>query len=588
MEGIARMDFHRSYDGLRKIRDLALQLTNDLPARAHASALAKIKSLFGIAFRLFLIDARVQSLSRTTDRTRTYDLVLGGFFAFGALWNATKLPRNASLTPLLRDLPSSLVKWAAIVHPVRAPPPDDEEKRVVLALTEFYIVILQSDTQYAKSFVHANPDLASQIVELWIRFPHSFRLAAPHSDSDVDIASVVFGIVTAMCRLYVLLARPGSNPSEDDRALFTNALRAARVTKRALYDVIGPQTHYLARSVPDHMLMRGVWLHYIDVVSGLVQLPEFQPSKIPRDIIPFVIMAAGVRLEKKDYMSTAELLAFTDIICGLAHTNRPLIQAIKSGVFVVLYTLDRAPEDLRIDVSPLVRRLSAGLVHGKVLRALRHTYAPGKDLKDHSAEEKPTWRSLMRTYENFGQIHFNYCTEGLWRRSIPCQNSMGPHNEVVRFCPCGDVLYCSGSCQRMHWDRSHGYNCHVDNGPWDLKGAISLSDVVLLCCIARRCVESMRSEIGEQITTKIQEKEEGSRFARVTIVCNFANVLPSPRIECHYDITADQHAQISHETQRRIFVEGSLLLGRKVVRRRLPLTYALDYFCSLKQLLPYL
>ena len=114
------MDFHRS---LRKIRDLALQLTNDLPARAHASALAKIKSLFGVAFRLFLIDARVQSLSRTTDRTRTYDLVLGGSFAFGALWNATKLPRNAALAPLLRDLPSSLVKWAAIVHPVRAPPP---------------------------------------------------------------------------------------------------------------------------------------------------------------------------------------------------------------------------------------------------------------------------------------------------------------------------------------------------------------------------------------------------------------------------------------------------------------------------------
>uniref|UniRef100_D8QAT6 Uncharacterized protein n=1 Tax=Schizophyllum commune (strain H4-8 / FGSC 9210) TaxID=578458 RepID=D8QAT6_SCHCM len=436
-----------SYDGLRQIRDLALQLTKDLPGRAHASALAKIKSLFGVAFRLFLIDARVSSLSRTTDRTRTYDLVLGGFFAFGALWNATKLPRNAALAPLLRDLPSSLVKWAAIVHPVRAPPPDDEEKRIVLALTEFYIVILQSDTHYAKSFLHANPDMAPQIVELWIRFPHSYRLAAPHTDSDVDIASVVFGIVTAMCRLYVLLARPGSNPSEDDRALFMNALRAARVTKRALFDVIGPQTHYLARSVPDHMLMRGVWLHYIDIVSGLVQLPEFQPSKIPRDIIPFVIMAAGVRLEKKDYMSTAELLVFTDIICGLAPTNRPLVQAIKSGVFVALYTLDRAPEDFRIDVSPLVRRLSAGLVHGKVLRALRHTYAPGKDMKDHSAEEKPTWRSLMRTYENFGQIHFNYCTEGLWRRSIPCQNST-----------------------RMHWDQSHGYNCHVDNGPWDLKG----------------------------------------------------------------------------------------------------------------------
>ena len=71
MESIARMDFHRSYDGLRKIRDLALQLTNDLPARAHASALAKIKSLFGIAFRLFLIDARVQSLGTFTVRSQS-------------------------------------------------------------------------------------------------------------------------------------------------------------------------------------------------------------------------------------------------------------------------------------------------------------------------------------------------------------------------------------------------------------------------------------------------------------------------------------------------------------------------------------
>ncbi|KAI5888907.1 uncharacterized protein SCHCODRAFT_02679697 [Schizophyllum commune H4-8] len=589
MEGIVTVDFQPIYDALRKIFNLTRQLTDEVTARAHASTLAQIKSLFGVSYRK-LLKAQPVALPPGVDLTTYYNLVLGACFTFIEMWNAAERPRNAALKPLLRDVPSSLICWVALIHPARRTPPDDQEKRTIFALSKLYLVILGSEPHYAKSFLHANPDMATQILELWIRFPKSYRLAEPQDEGDVDIGSVVFGIVSGPWRLYALLADPKNNPTEGDRALFMNALRNAKITKRALFNAIHPQTLFVATSIPEDSFAAGARQHHVEGLTGLLRLPELAPSKIPRNIMPLVVTTAGFRLHKKDYHGAAALLDLADAICAAAPTIRPLIQAVRADVFRVLFDLDRVPGIPKSDLSPLVRRLSAGLVHRKVLRGLRNANAPKVELQYHAApEEKPTWRSLARNYGTMGRIHLEGCIRGGWRRLMPCKNTMGPHNRRVQICACGDAFYCSRSCQKMHWDRSHRYECCADAGVWGLKGSISLPDVVLFCCIMQNYIKNMREKIGRELVKNIAGfRREGARFVRLVLISHFTDILPAPRLECFYDLDWKGEVEVSVETQRRVLFEGIYSLGRRVVRRRLPFAYDVSYFCPFDSIRAYL
>ncbi|KAI5823944.1 hypothetical protein K523DRAFT_316156 [Schizophyllum commune Tattone D] len=589
MEGAVTIDSQRIYDSLRKILNLTRQLTDELPARAHAATLAQIKSLFAVSFRTML-KGRIVALPRGADLTAYYNLVLGACFTFIEMWTAAEHPRNAALKPLLRDVPSALVSWVSHIHPARRTPPDDQEKRTIFGLSKLYIVILSSKPQYAKAFLHANPDMATQILELWIRFPASYRLSEPQDENDIDIGSVVFGIVSGPWRLYALLADPKNDATKEDRALFMNALRSAKVIKRSLFNVIHPQTLFVATSIPEDNFAPGTRQHHVEVLIGLIRLPELEPSKIPRNIMPLLVTTAGFRLHKKDHHGAAALLSLADAICAVAPTIRPLIQAVKTDVFRVLFDLDRVPGAPKLDLSPLVRRLSAGLVHRKVLRGLRNANAPGVELQYHAApEETPTWRSLARNYGTMGRIHLEGCKRGGWRRLMPCQNTMGPHNRLVQICACGDAFYCSRSCQKMHWDRSHRIECSTDAGVWGLKGSISLPDVILFCCIMQNYIKNMKENIGRELVKNIPGfRKEGARFVRLVLISHFTDILPAPRLECFYDLDWKGEVEVSVETQRRVLFEGIYSLGRRVVRRRLPFAYDVGYFCAFDLIRDYL
>ncbi|KAL1684933.1 hypothetical protein GGG16DRAFT_129702 [Schizophyllum commune] len=150
-----------------------------------------------------------------------------------------------------------------------------------------------------------------------------------------------------------------------------------------------------------------------------------------------------------------------------------------------------------------------------------------------------------------------------------------PLNRVVNICPCGGVVHCSGSCQRMHWELVHQTQCCRDNGPWGLHGTFSLTDVTFLfdLVVEKTLLLQKNPEVREKLAAFDKKRRAGGckSMQQVCLVTDYTDVLAS-RTEVEV-----QPARSRADAQR-VFVEVAFRSGKATLRRRLPVTYPFEHF----------
>ncbi|KAL1662008.1 hypothetical protein GGF50DRAFT_59885 [Schizophyllum commune] len=161
----------------------------------------------------------------------------------------------------------------------------------------------------------------------------------------------------------------------------------------------------------------------------------------------------------------------------MSDNHHNLVRVVRAGVIHLLY--DIANVSPSINTERLCSQLAAGLWFPKVLRAFGEQNPPTKGIEAIAHDmSRPLcgYKDVLAAYKHSLKAHDRVYTE--WRYLTPCRNSQGPHdNTIRRICPCSKTLYCSGSCQRMHWRTTHKTECR--NHPWGPPaGQISLKDKI--------------------------------------------------------------------------------------------------------------
>ncbi|KAL1671589.1 hypothetical protein EV122DRAFT_226313 [Schizophyllum commune] len=582
MESTLEVQVAQSYVDLQKLHELAYLLTDDdEPQDARPLRIAQAKALFYPAFLVLLADAPSNTIPYHHD---SVDFFLFGFRTFSALCIATKRTDSASLIPMLQKLSPQIVKWTALFHPTRRRIIGGQNQRNVRAeiseLCQVYTRLLDVDPDGLRTFLRRNPDFATQVFELWLEFTNHIPLL-DRSDDQMD-GRLACLIATMVLRLQGELAAMAELETTDDKGCLLDALRRSGVTKRSLYRIIGPHILFMCRFALDPGLAPSTWGNYLLFTEGLLCLPDFEPSRIPRDVISSAVTAARFCLHRRDYISSSRLVRFIDTVCSVARDNRPLVLSIRGGIFRILHELDSAPT--KADITPFVQRMCAGIVHAKVLRAFKRHAAAFAASAVGPIRGQLTWQNVRTVYEAYQVMYYTDEDHKQWKHYISCHNSQGPHAQLVRMCPCGDAFYCSGSCQRMHWKGAHGSECRASDGPWGLGGVVSLLDIAFLFCIVRAQNTYSKANISKEICELLAHAEDRSRHEtlQVVIMTDFSTVLPRARHKVclraikSSDIPLDSSAAVLSC----IAVEATFYFGRTVATRLMPFTYPLNLFRS--------
>ncbi|KAI4518245.1 hypothetical protein K523DRAFT_228230 [Schizophyllum commune Tattone D] len=155
---------------------------------------------------------------------------------------------------------------------------------------------------------------------------------------------------------------------------------------------------------------------------------------------------------------------------------------------------------------------------------------------------------------------------------MQCTNTMGPHDQMVRICACGMAYYCSGSCQRMHW-HEHREECLENNGPWDLNGEISISDVVFTGDIVSWYISDHKDEIGHQLSKlNLLPKYRGGQPRQAVLHVDLTDLIPP--LPTHQINIQTKPASVPGV----VMVEVCLRLGNLRATRWMPFIMPLFYF----------
>lgn len=308
-----------------------------------------------------------------------------------------------------------------------------------------------------------------------------------------------------------ILAGRDTNPPAEDRALFVRELCRLTADTRSLYRVTAQQTSFLSRLTIDPRLLADTWSRHFGLLTDLVYLPEIRQSrlKIPRKAI-VAVMSAGRRLCAGDFKSretAGDAVGLVGTMCYVARTNHTLMHAVKAGLFDLLCELDDMLD--RRTIAQIVPLFCSCLLTAKVMHAFSQRYAFPLAVGG-PRRPSPTWRDIAETFNLYHVLYIRSFQEKSWRRSMPCWNVQGPHHDMVRICPCGAHAYCSGSCQRMHWNAGHRRECSYASfdGPCGLQGAVSLSDIIYISNIVQEYVSLARAEMAQRLEPLFEQASD--------------------------------------------------------------------------------
>ncbi|TRM55644.1 hypothetical protein BD626DRAFT_523499 [Schizophyllum amplum] len=581
-EGFTDARIAHEYRTLCVLGELANGASTEQPVYTeinHQSALTKIIDLLddndSLAFFTLVSDPPSGALAYDSDLV---SLIIISFNIVTTLSDAARFPHDRRLDLSLRSLWPHVVKWSALLHPargrlIRAPGPRDV-RRSVTAIVQLYLRIFQSpDVMYFKSFLHGNPDAVSQAFELWLRFPHYCSKSGQESTTTVHGAITLFVVLSN-----VLL---GNDATVDDCALFADELLLTLGDLRTLYRAISRQTSLLAKLTTKSAIIRGLWSNHFTLLTRclclcLQRCPERPP--IPKKVIVSTVSAAMLCVKIQAPADAASrALGLLTALCRTVSSNHPLARAIDAGVFDLLHDLGR-PADM-YDITDFAQQLSAGLFHPRVSRVLlrRHPNVPYVAPSPARVEPGhiPDWQDVALLWSMFLKPYIEaYDSRSAemktgWRYAMTCTNHHGPHNELVRVCPCAGAFYCSGSCRKMHRSK-HREVCDADQGPWGLNGAITLDDAIFTCTIARGYISCQRGTIGAQIASLGCPLQE----VHIIVLIDLYDVLPIPR----HTLETCPKIATSYFVPSVVVVDVLLRIGAARARHHVPFVYNLKYF----------
>ena len=171
----------------------------------------------------------------------------------------------------------------------------------------------------------------------------------------------------------------------------------------------------------------------------------------------------------------------------------------------------------------------------------------------------------------------------------------GPHNESVRVCPCAEVYYCSGSCQRLHYP-IHRETCCREDGPWGLRGtsldlsthvtvltaalgAISLDDTFFICSSTRFFIITAFSMIREQIIEALAPRRKAVKPPLVrqpVIFFDLTNILSGGRSQVY--LRTSYMPDATPRAHSTILSEVALRAGKHSITKTIPLILDLEDF----------
>ncbi|KAL1658467.1 hypothetical protein GGF50DRAFT_131697 [Schizophyllum commune] len=504
------------YDELCRLRLLARQLTGELafsPGGTAKSLLAELKAKVPTTF-CTLSAAPPSSLSVIGD-----DLVQVIFLSLRVsthAWRAVEYSKDRSLEQATRCIWPHIVRWAAFLHPAR------NHVIVRYPQPQAYLVVLEemmSPVNTTKVFLHANSDLITQAFERWRYLPRMHAFYTKTFSASTHVQRAFYRTIWLATTLFKILASKINAASSRDRALLRECVNIAMPRRQTLYRLIAPLTHCVAQLDMDPSTALNMWRSHLGLLFGIVELPELAPSTIPRSAFRPVILAGKRCLRLHDTRHGGYwAIRVVDILCRSTTDNRPFLHALEEDYLGLLIDFERYT-GTRYDHTDLVRNLCATMIQARIIRR--------------------------------------------------------PLNRVVNICPCGGVVHCSGSCQRMHWELVHQTQCCRDNGPWGLHGTFSLTDVTFLfdLVVEKTLLLQKNPEVREKLAAFDKRRRAGGckSMQQVCLVTDYTDVLAS-RTEVEV-----QPARSRADAQR-VFVEVAFRSGKATLRRRLPVTYPFEHF----------
>ncbi|TRM57350.1 hypothetical protein BD626DRAFT_515420 [Schizophyllum amplum] len=475
----------------------------------------------------------------------------------------------------------NIVKWSAVLHPARGRLQRTSAQRSighdVTGIAQTYLTIMGSDASLIKPFLHAHPDAVLQVLELWLHFPRYLPAAA------LETCGCAYAIGVTALAMYDVLVYPANRPTPQDRALFVNQLCIAVGSKKTLYRAAVEQTDFLTTlRIPPLRPM--AWDNHFGFIGFVVDVPELEGQNIPGKLIRSVVSAARHCLNSRETQYSAALgLKLLATLCMKAKDNRPLVHAFKAGVFDLLRDAESARLDF--DLSELVRLLCAGLLQIKVIRAF-HRRHPGEIAVSHLGTQELTrqvftWTDVAHTWNSSRQRYLGSHRRREWRQTDHCANAQGPHNRLVRVCPCASIFYCSGSCQRLHWAAVHWESCMATQGAWAMRGAISLADAMFVQDLVRSYIADRHATIAAQISAQMSRKRGLLADAtNLSIHVDFSDAVLTPRheIRVRYPYGINLPLGLKYPIPGIVLVEVSLRLGTTLRECYVPLAFHVKDF----------
>lgn len=465
---------------------------------------------------------------------------------------------------LLQKLPPglwpSIVRWQEFMHPMhdrlrpsRAMP---TPSNVIDCFTKpIDIVVRLKNGILGEQALLENPRAGLLFLDYWLFFPQY-----------VDLAPDAAAEPCATLVLYMFLLMDRLQDATLKSLLVADLLRLCGGSATAFWRLIGRQTAHLAQQ-PFVLAWPMVWEKHFELAAHLASAPELQCPVMARPVFAAVV-AAGRRCLTMDawHEGAVQATRLLCTFCAISVDSRTLVRAIDAGAIELVWEIGRAGAGY--DTSYFASHVASSLSLATVVRAAARRY--GHIL---GFEEDPDWidrgenvKLIRRAYHTHYPDYYQGRKKKDWKSAMKCQNAQGPHNKTVRICGCGEVFYCSGSCQRMHWDALHGALCS-GNEPWRMNGRVSLNDILYLTMHVRDCIRRSQA----QLVGLMAQKRLGPN-QQFTITTDLSDPLAgqSGSVDM-YDIVPNSSREI-------VRVKVWFRVGGIRRLQSLPLTYRIDDF----------